>query len=326
MDSKPNSDNPVRTDREKGIILLLGGYGFVGRRLALRLAAGGWRVRLPVRRPNAARELQVEPNITQVPFGRDRLPELAAGCQAAINLVGILNESKDGDFERVHAQLTGDLLAACQRQGVGQLLQMSALNADPQGPSEYLRSKGRAEQILREQAEGLRWSILQPSVIFGPGDSLFNRFAQLLELPGPFPLACPQARFAPVFVDDVVGAFESLLNNPPATSASYQLCGPRVVTLKELVEYTAQLTGKRKTILALGPSASRMQARLLQMLPGKPFSMDSYQSLQIDSICTRNGLAELGIRATPMEAVMPFLLQGLGERRRYRQLRRTVIR
>ena len=162
-------------------------------------------------------------------------------------------------------------------------------------------------------------------MIFGPGDIFFNRFAGLLgSLPGPFPLACPEARFAPVYVGDVVEAFARTLEDKTTWGKHYELCGPESFTLRALVEYTARQSGLDKRIIGLGDSASRLQARILGKLPGKPFSYDNYLSLQVSSLCSKDGLQELGIKPTSIDSVVPYMLADKSARRRYQQLRRQV--
>jgi NADH dehydrogenase len=195
--------------------------------------------------------------------------------------------------------------------GVTSYLHMSALHADAErGPSEYLRSKGRGEVLaLGATARGIGVTTYRPSVIFGPGDSFFNRFAGLLQvLPGPFPLACPDARFAPVYVGDVVQAMVRSLDDPTTLGEGYELCGPRVFLLRELVEYTASRIGRRVWVLGLSDRLARLQAQVFQHLPGKPFTLDNYLSLQVDSVCTRDGLGALGVHATDSDGVVPRYL------------------
>ncbi len=233
------------------------------------------------------------------------------GCAAVINLVGILNESAGRTFEQSHVALVEQATRAATGAGVSRFLQMSALNADAaSGASAYLRSKGRGEAIAHAAAaSGLAVTSFRPSVIFGPGDSFFNRFAGLLRwMPGVFPLACPDARFAPVYVGDVVAAMISTLNEPTAHGKSYELCGPRAFSLRDLVAYTGQRIGRPIKIVGLNDRLSRLQARVFEQLPGKAFTMDNYRSLQIDSICRRDGLAELGIAATDIEVAVPRYL------------------
>jgi NADH dehydrogenase len=309
-------------------VVIFGGTGFVGRHLTARLQSRGIQCRIPTRAPHRYRELNtglgaelVSANLAS----REGRDELLRDCDAVINLVGILNEGRSSNcFKDIHMRFPYRLFEACQRTGIKRMLHMSALNASEEGPSRYLKSKGMAESRLLEQSGPVRVTAFRPSVIFGHDDSFFNRFAQLLQIPGPFPLACPEARFAPVYVEDVAEAFAVALDNPATWGRSYNLCGPRVFSLRELVQYTARAQGKSKWVVGLPDAASRMQARILQLLPGKPFSYDNYLSMQVDSVCGDDGLAALGIRATDVDAVVPFYLGERSERGRYMQLRRQA--
>jgi NADH dehydrogenase len=244
-------------------------------------------------------------------FGADALAGAMAGCDTLINLAGILNEGRGRSFERTHVGLVEDLLGAAQGAGIRRYLHMSALHADAdKGPSQYLRTKGRGEALaLSAGLVGIAPTSFRPSVIFGPGDSFFNRFAGLLRvIPGPFPLACAGSRFAPVYVGDVAQAMVRSLGAEDSVGRSYELCGPRVFALRELVEYTGKCIGRKVRVVPLGDSLARLQAKVLERLPGKPFSMDNYLSLQVPSLCTRDGLRELGIAPTDIEAVVPGYL------------------
>ncbi|MEZ5459639.1 MAG: complex I NDUFA9 subunit family protein [Steroidobacteraceae bacterium] len=237
-----------------------------------------------------------------------------AGADVAINLVGILNEPgrSGAGFTAAHATLTESVVAAAAARGVGKLLQMSSLGADAgAGPSHYLRSKGVAEQHVR--AAPMRWTIFRPSVIFGTGDSLLNRFAGLLRLSGGvMPLARAGTRFAPVHVGDVVEAFLRCLpgasHGELSDGESYDLCGPEILTLAELVRRTADAIGVQARILPLPDALARVQAAVMDFLPGKPFSTDNYRSLLRDSVCTDCGLAKLGVTPTSLAAVVPSYL------------------
>lgn len=304
-------------------LIILGGSGFVGGHLANRLTGLGWRVRIPVRRRARARHLLVNPLIEVVETNAsraDRLDALLADCDAAINLVGILNENRSGDFRRVHVDLARRLVEACRRTGVPRLLHMSALNADAGNRrGRYLQTKGEAEDLVHaESGANLAVTSFRPSVIFGPDDSFFNRFAGLIRLiPGPFPLACPDARFAPVYVGDVVEAFVRCLQDDGTAGLRLDLCGPAEYSLRQLVRYTADQLGSGKMIIGLPDPLARLQALLLQLLPGKPFSMDNYWSLQIDSLCRENGFARLGIQPHSVEAMVPGYLGRRRSRDRY---------
>lgn len=295
-------------------VCILGGSGFVGQHLVSRLGQAGWRTRVPTRRPHRHRDLKLIPHLELIAverLERATLIPVLQGCDAVVNLVGMLNEEGATTFQRVHVDLVGELTAAAREAGVTRLVQMSALNADAtHGSSAYLRSKGAGED-LAHQADGLAVSSVRPSVIFGRGDSFFNRFASLLELaPGVFPLACPEARFAPVWVGDVCVAIQRLLDDPQTVGGRYDLCGPRVFTLEELVAQTAAWIGRRRLLLALNDRASQWQAKLFERLPGKPFTMDNYLSLQTPSICGgQNGLLELGLHPRDIESVVPAYLR-----------------
>jgi len=226
--------------------------------------------------------------------------------------VGILNErGRSGEgFTHAHTALTEKIIDACLTEGVTKLVQMSALGADPSGPSHYLRSKGRAEALIRAAPATLDWSLLRPSVIFGARDSLLNRFAQLLRLShGWMPLARAEARFAPIWVTDVAEAFERCLQGSATRRQSFDLCGPRVMTLRELVEFTGEQIGIRSKVLPLPDSVGRAQAAIMDFVPGKPFSTDNFNSLTVDNVCEEPGLARLGITATALETIAPTYLR-----------------
>ena len=308
-------------------VCILGGTGFVGRHIVNRLAAEGVRCRILTRRPHRHRHIGVARGSTLVEANvhdRAELVRQFAGQDAVINLVGILNEGGGESFRRAHYELPLSVLAACQSAGVPRLLHMSALNADAQGgTSDYLKTKGAAEDYLHANAGGVAVTSFRPSVIFGPDDSFFNRFATLRRIPGPFPLACPKARFAPVYVGDVAEAFARALDDPGTFDQRYDLCGPRVFTLRELVDYTVEAMGERKPIVELNDTLSRLQAKVLGVMPGRPFTMDNYRSMQMDSVCEHDGLGRLGITPTDVDAIIPFVLGQRLPKQRLDSLRRA---
>ena len=316
-------------------ICVLGGTGFVGQHLVSELAAAGHEILVPGRHPERHRELLVLPTVKLVKanvFDPARLNELFAGQDTVINLVGILNERRDNgkDFQRVHVELADQVVAACQSQQVPRLLHMSALNADAQnGASYYLRSKGEAEDRVH-QARDIDVTSFRPSVIFGPGDHFITRFADLLrKMPGVFPLACGKSRFAPVYVRDVARAFTQSLRMPATYGQRYNLCGPHEYTLQELVQEIAHMLGLKRSVISLGNFASRLQANLLEYVPGKPFSRDNYRSLQVDSICPEGDavLREVfGIEPASIEAEVPRYLLHKVLRERYYEYRRFARR
>jgi NADH dehydrogenase len=299
-------------------ICILGGSGFVGRHITRRLAAAGHAVTIISRRRERQRDLLVLPG-AQVVQGDVHNPTLLRrqfeGQDAVINLVGILNEKgHDGKgFERAHVLLTDKVTQACRHSGVPRLLHMSALHASLTAPSRYLRTKGLGEKLVLESAgPHLQVTVFRPSVIFGEEDSFTQRFASLLRwMPGVFPLACADARFQPVYVDDVAQVFATALDRHGTHGQCYDLCGPRSYSLRELVEYLASLSGRRCRVIGLNRRLSWLQAALLEYVPGKPFSLDNFLSLQVDSVC-KSGLSPVfGLSPTHLEDVVPrYLGQG----------------
>jgi NADH dehydrogenase len=296
-------------------ITVLGGTGFVGSALVARLAAAGHRLRLPSRNPNAARHLAVLPNVERIRadvHDPESLRRVVAGSNVVINLVGILNEKgRSGrGFDIAHAELTRKTIAACIETGVSRYLHMSALGANESGPSHYLRSKGVAERHVRAAPASLDWTIFRPSVIFGRGDSLLNRFAGLLRLSGGFmPLARAEAKFSPVWIEDVVSSFEAALFGGTTSRQSYDLCGPEVITLADLVRYTGSLARTGAHVVGLPDVVGRLQALVMDFIPGKPFSTDNFLSLTVDNVCQENGFARLGITPTPLKTIAPTYIR-----------------
>jgi NADH dehydrogenase len=315
-------------------ICLLGGTGFVGYHLANRLTQQGYAVNILTRRRERHRELLVNPAIRLIEadvFNSYELRQNFSVAGAVINLIGILNErnAKEGSFARIHAELPGLIADAASAAEVPRLLHMSALHADPaERDSRYLRTKGEGEDRVHAAANrNLRVTSFRPSVIFGPGDSFFNRFASLLRLSPLFlPLACPDSRFAPVYVGDVAAAFCKALADDATSGQRLELCGPDDYTLKELVVYTRDTLGLKKPVIGLGDALSRWQARLLGVMPGRPFTLDNYHSLQHDSVCTANALPALGITPTSLRTIVPAYIAHRNLRGRFRAFRRVARR
>lgn len=296
-------------------ICILGGTGFVGRRLAARLTEASHDIVILTRHRERHRQLLVLPTARVVEGDVQDLAFLHAQFKdrdTVINLAGILNEpGRSGrGFARVHVELPQKIMEACRQTGVQRLLHMSALQATSQAPSHYLRSKAMGEDIVHRAAStDFHVTSFRPSVMFGSGDGFLNRFAKLLRLtPGVFPLACPESRFQPVYVDDVVRAFVESLDNRKTFGSRYDLCGPKVYTLREIVEYVAQRIGKRARIIGLNNTLSYLQAATLEFIPGKPFSLDNYRSLQVDSVCEKGFPDVFGVIPVSLEEVVPAYL------------------
>jgi NADH dehydrogenase len=296
-------------------VCVLGGTGFIGREILARLAGHGHAVKVLTRDRAGHRDLLVLPSVRLVHADAHDPATLArefAGCDVVINLVGILNERRPGhgdhEFRRAHTELPIKVVQACKAAGVRRYLHMSGLKADSRrGPSHYLLTKGAAEDyIRRECASGHpEFVIFQPSVVFGPRDEFINKFASILRVvPGVLPLACADAKFAPVYVGDVAEAFVRCIDRRDVAGRTYQLYGPDIVTLGDIVRMTARALGLRRWVLPLPRAMGRLQAAVMDYVPGKPFSTDNYLSATLDSVGDRDGLGELGIARTPMHGVV----------------------
>ena len=287
-------------------IVVLGGTGFLGTRLVARLIKDGRRVTVLSRDREQHKHLLVLPGLTLENcdvYAEAQLSEHFRGKDVVINLIGILNERgfSGSGFRRAHTELTRGVLQASRSAGVTRLLQVSALKAAVDAPSYYLRSKGDAEHLIRESNTALDWTIFQPSVMFGPRDSFLNRFAGLLAVsPWVFPLAKPEARFQPVLVDDVIEALLRCLHGGASSRQTYELGGPQIYSLREIVGLVAKLTGRRRWIIGLPDPVARLQALAMDFVPGRPFSSDNYRSLTVDSVCEADGFAKLGIKPQSM--------------------------
>lgn len=303
----------METHHPELTVCVLGGTGFVGTELVTRLARDGHWVRVPTRTMGNNDPLRVLDTVRLIRADVHDpriLARLFSGVDVVVNLIGILNQHGRSTFKSVHVDLAGKVVAAARTAGVKRLLHMSSVGADAKAaPSKYLRTKGEAEARVRASAAPLGWTIFRPSVIFGDGDSLTNRFARLLRLSGGFlPLARARARFAPVSVEDVAEAFRRAAYNRATIGQTYELCGPQVLTLEEVVRITAEVAGLRCSIVRLPDFVSFVQATVMNLLPGKPFSLDNYRSLKIDAVCSEDGCARLGIKPQPMLAVLPTYL------------------
>jgi len=275
-------------------IILIGGSGFVGKHLAIELAQRGYNVTVPSRRPHRLSEFKVLSNITVVQANIMDQAELTALCKGhdvVFNLVGILNESKQNSFRKIHIDFIKSIVQSCQTNNIKRLLHVSALGANQaSGGSQYLRTKGEGENLLHTFGQNkLEVTSFQPSVIFGMDDSFINRFSGILKLSmGIFPLACPNSRFSPVFIGDAVSAMADTIDDRNSFSKRYPLCGPETLTLKQIVEFINKAQQSHCKIVSLPDSIARLQAVILQNLPGKLFTMDNYRSLQTPSTCDSN--------------------------------------
>jgi NADH dehydrogenase len=324
-------------------ILVLGGTGFIGGYLAARLISLGRRVVAPTRRRNRARPLILLPTIDVVDadiHDDATLARLIAGQDAVINLVGILNgaaprpaaaggPSYGPQFAQAHVELPRRLVAACERAGVRRLLHVSALGADSNGPSMYLRSKGDGEAVIGA-ARNFQTTIFRPSVVFGRGDRFLTRFADLAALMPVLPLGGAGARLQPIWVEDVTAAIANSLEAEETYGRTYELCGPRIYTLGELASLSARASGHPRRVIALGQGAARVVARLMELLPGEPLvSRDNLDSLRVDAVASQQPYEappELGFRPTPLELEAAIYLGGTSPQTRFDRYRARAHR
>lgn len=339
-------------------ICVLGGSGFVGMALVSELASRGLFVRVLTRRREHAKALVLLPTVEVIETDVHDERELARqfmGCDAVINLVGILHESvkgrvdrpeaRRGDFHRTHVELPRKVIGACAQAGVSRLLHMSALGADPTSMSAYQRSKGIAEALVREAGlvasqepgtlngakltarRGMQVTVFRPSVIFGPGDSFLNLFARLLRQLPVIPLASSQARFQPVYINDVARAFADSLGNPETFGQTYDLCGPKVYTLLELMQFLAHTLGLNRKLIPLSDRLSYWNAWLLELKPGaKIMTRDNYYAMQTPNVCEGKNPSPPHWHPAVLEAVAPAWLQSASQRGRYKSFRHQAHR
>lgn len=286
-------------------ILLIGGTGFIGGALARRLARADFCVTLPTRRPERVRPLSILPTARLVAadvHDEATLARLMAGQDAVVNLVGILR----GDFRRAHVELPGKIGRAAAAAGIRRVLHVSALAAADDAPSQYLKTKAAGEAAIRAACPTT--TIFRPSVVFGRGDSFLTLFARLLKLVPVVPLAGADARFQPVWVEDVAAALVAALGRADSAGQTYPLCGPREYALRELVAYVGTLSGRPRPIIGLPFPLAMLQAFFMELMPKGPLTRDNVWSMEVPSVCPAGCTLPFGLRPTPLEAVAPTYL------------------
>ena len=340
-------------------ICVLGGSGFVGANIVRMLATQGLEVRVLTRNRERAKDLIVLPTVEVIDadiHDPAQLKQYFRGMDAVINLVGILHETRPGridkpsarrgDFQRVHVELPRKVVHACTEHGIQRLLHMSALGASGTSNSAYQRSKGIGEALVREagmaHSDNERWyldgpkfvrgarlytTIFRPSVIFGRGDSFLTLFAGLTQTFPLIPLGNAHARFQPVWVEDVARAFVNALDDTASFGQTYDLCGPRVYTLQELVELAGQTVGAHPRIIALCDMMSYWQAWAMEFKPGKKImTRDNYFAMQVDNICSGEFPSPASYKPAALEAVAPEYLRDSHPRGRYQAFRNRAGR
>ena len=293
-------------------ILVLGGSGFVGRHVCEALSREGHRITVPTRRL-PARSVQMFPGVEVVRADVHdpvQLASLVRGHDAVVNLVAILHGNETA-FDHVHVQLMRRLVAACNKEGVHRLVHISALGADEHAASMYQRSKARGEKVLQAGAQtaNLELTVLRPSVIFGADDKFINVFAKLQKVFPVMPLAGAATRFQPVWVQDVARAVVYCLAHRTTIGQTFEICGPKIFTLQQLVEIAGKWSGHLRFVLPLPATIAYLQALMMEFLPGPTLmSRDNLASMQTDNVANKDaqGLFALGIQhPQSLQAVFP---------------------
>ena len=300
---------------QRPLATVFGGSGFIGRYIVHALAAEGWRVRVAVRRPHTAYFLRALGEVGQVePFQanvRDEksIQRAVAGANAVINLVGVLYESGSQTFASLQAEGAGRVASAAAKAGVNQFIQMSAIGADAASESAYARSKAEGETAVKAAFPAA--TILRPSIVFGPEDDFFNRFATLARFSPILPLISGGlTKFQPVYVGDVAKAAIAALKSPLAAGRTFELGGPSVYTFKELMQLMMSVTGGHSLLVPVPRPLAMWKAFFLQLLPKPLLTVDQVRLLDHDNVVNPAApdLAALDIIATPAEAILPLYL------------------
>ncbi|MGZ5035269.1 MAG: complex I NDUFA9 subunit family protein [Usitatibacter sp.] len=305
-------------------ICLIGGTGFVGRSIAEHACGELLRVRVVTRSEARARELLVLPTLETMvadPNDEKSLARAFENMDAVVNLAGILHPGGGATFESVHVGLPRKIARAARAAGVRRLLHMSALGASAGAPSEYLRTKARGEAAVLESAKELAVTIFRPSVIFGEHDRFLNLFATLVRLFPVIPLGSADARFQPVWVEDVARCFMESLGDSRTFGQAYDLCGKDVYTLEEMVRFVAAVLKRKPRIVALPPSLAALQAAVFEHLPGKLLTRDNLRSMSVANVCSADFPAVFCFEPASLETVAAEYLVGTGARSRYQGFR-----
>lgn len=296
------------------VATVFGGSGFIGRHVVQRLANQGFIVRVAGRDTEKAAQLRPLGDVAQVvPVGASVTDEASvaravAGAEAVVNLVGILFERRAGDFVRIHVEGAGRVARLAAAAGAARLVHISALGADPGSGSLYARTKGEGEAAVREAFPAA--TILRPSVVFGPEDHFFNRFGALAALLPVMPVIRGGTRFQPVYVGDVADAVMAGITREDTQGRTYELGGPRVMTMREVLEFVLEHTHRRRLLVPVPDGLATFQARLGELLPTPPLTRDQLILLGKDNVVTEgaDGFAALGIEPKAAEAVAPAYL------------------
>lgn len=296
------------------VATVFGGSGFIGRYVVKRLALQGFIVRVPSRDPEGALFLKPMGAVGQiVPLyasvtNEATVQRAVEGAEVVVNLVGVLTESGAASFQAIHTQGSERIARLSAATGVSRLIQISAIGADPNSPSRYASTKGKAEQAVLAAFPGA--TILRPSLVFGPEDRFFNRFAEIARISPVMPVIAGESKMQPVFVGDVADAVMAALASSATRGAVFELGGPRVWTFREILTFVLKTTQRHRKLIDIPIGIARIQAAVLQYLPSKPLTPDQLLMLTKDNVVAEGalGLSDLGIAPTSVELVVPAYL------------------
>ena len=297
------------------MITIFGGAGFLGRHLVRKLAADGWRIRVISRTPGLAGHLQPLGEVGQIvvqPFvGKDEasMDQMLQGSSAVVNLIGILYQTSKQRFDDVQGGLPGLIARTAAKAGVARMVHVSAIGADAQSSSAYARSKAKGENAVREAFPGA--VIIRPSIVIGPEDSFFNRFAAIARTSPALPLiGGGKTRFQPVYVGDVANAIVAGLEQADTAGRTFDVGGPKTYSFEELLRYMLDVIGRRRMLVKIPFGVAALQARFLELLPVPPLTRDQLELLKTDNVVSEDALtlSDLGIEPTPIELVVPSYL------------------
>ncbi len=323
------------TSADRGLVTVFGGSGFIGRHVVRALLKRGWRVRAAVRRPDLAGHLQplgmvgwVQPIQANLRY-RWSVERAVEGADVVVNLVGILAEKGAQSFDAVQADGARVVAEAARDAGLARIVHGSAIGADPESPSQYGRSKAAGEAAVLETLPAS--TIIRPSLVFGPEDDFFNRFAALARLLPALPLfGGGRTRFQPLYVNDLAQVFAEAVDGKTHSGAVYETGGPDIRTYRELMELVLAETDRRRLLVPVPWSLANVQAAILQVLPGRLVTLDQMRQLTVDNVVTEAAIAEartlegLGITPTSLDAILPSYLYRFRSRGQFQEHRHST--
>ena len=297
------------------IVCILGGTGFVGHSVVRQLSEAGYTVKVLTRNGQKGKHLTQHRGVQVIEcnvLNHNALKQALKSTSAVINLIGILHENKKTTFDDIHANLPRDLAKICVECSIPRLIHMSALQASDNAPSKYLRSKAKGEGQIMQYANKINITIFKSSVIFGACDNFINLFTKLIKFLPIILLAKPNAKFQPIYVEDVSMALVKALDDKRTFGKAYELAGPKIYSLQELIQLVAKTANKNRLIIGLNDQLSYLQAWAIELLPVKMMTRDNLLSMEVDSISEQQSLDYFEFRPKALEAVLPTYIQQKG--------------